>query len=166
MNIDPKQIDQGMTDAPTQTVAMVAVQAIAELSDLLYKSGGHDEASERLVMGLCAWLTSVLDGRGPAAANALLDATKTIEQSLIDELSRAQHYLAETVERAKAAESKALVNELFAGWYLRLRDGNCGDATVVTGDLRDPIRIEGAELDLLLEDLDDEDPGNDIDKPE
>jgi hypothetical protein len=164
MNIDPKQIDQGMIDAPTQTVAMVAVQAIGELSDLLYKNCAHDESSERMVMGLCAWLTSVLDGKDPEPANALLNASKAIEQSLIDELARSQHYLAEMVERTKKAESTALVNDQYARWYLRLRDDEECYIGAYEG-VREGDQLLGEELDIAMEDLDAEDRGNDIDKP-
>jgi len=155
MNISEKEIEAGMEENPTQTVAMVAVQAIAQLSDLLYKAGGHDEDSERMVLGLCAWLTSVLDGKDPAPADALLDAAKTANQALIDEASRCQHYLTEMHERTKRAESIASINELYAGWYLRLRDRKSGKicAAYAHDSFCDRV-IDGEDLDAEMEDLD------------
>jgi len=166
MKIDDKEWNAALEENPTQTVAMVAVQAIGELSGVLDAAGAHDEATVALVLGVCAWLTSVLDGKDPAPGQALVDTAKTLDAAVLAELSRCQHYVAELNERTRKAESIALVNEQYAGWYLRLRDGDSGEAVVVTGDLRDPIRCEAEDLDALMEDLNNEDPGNDIDKPE
>jgi hypothetical protein len=166
MMINEKELARAMEDNPVQTVAMVAVQAIGELSGVMDKAGAHDEASEALVIGLCAWLTSVLDGKDAAPGQALVDTAKTMARSLVEEVSRCQHFVAELNDRTRKAESEALVSKQYASWYLRLRDGNAGDAVVITGDLRDPIHCEREDLDALMEDLDEPDPGNDIDKPE
>lgn len=167
MRIDEKELARAMEDNQMQTVAMVAVQAIGELSGVMDKAGAHDEATEALVMGLCAWLTSVLDGKDPTPGQALVDAAATIERSVLDELSRCQHFVAELNERTRKAESEALVNKQYAGWYLRLRDES-GDinAFVKRWGASDQERVFGEELDAHMEDLDEPDPGNDIDKPE
>lgn len=165
MQINPKQLAASMEDNPTQTVAMVAVQAIGELSGMMDKAGIHDEASESLVMGLCAWLTSVLDGKDPEPGQALVDAAKTLDRATIDEMSRCQHFVQELHGRTKKAESVALVNEQYAGWYLRLRDDK--DCEVGAYEyVRDGEQVWGEALDHRMEDMDAEDPGNDIEKPE
>lgn len=164
MQIDPKELERSMVDQPAQTVAMVAVQAIGELSGMMDKAGIHDEASTGLVMGLCAWLTSVLDGKDARPGQALVDAAKTLDRATLDELSRCQHFVQDLHERTKKAESVALVNEQYAGWYLRLRD----DPSVlrVSEPRVSMAELSGDDLDHRMEDLDNEDPGNDIDKPE
>lgn len=168
MRINEKELALAMEDNPVQTVAMVAVQAIGELSGVMDKAGAHDEATEALVIGLCAWLTSVLDGKDSAPGQALVDAAKTLDRSLLEEVSRCQHFVADLNERARKAESEALVSKQYAGWYLRLRDGDSGDAYTATGmhDYGDFKHVSGDELDTIMEDLDEPDPGNDIDKPE
>lgn len=163
MRIDEKELARAMEENPVQTVAMVAVQAIGELSGVMDKAGAHDEATESLVIGLCAWLTSVLDGKDPAPGQALVDAAATIDRSVLDELSRCQHFVADLNERTRKAESEALVSKQYAGWYLRLRDGGAGELTVVDDCF---YGYEGNDLDVAMEDLDEPDPGNDIDKPE
>lgn len=164
MQIDQKELAQSMEDKPTQTVAMVAVQAIGELSGMMDKAGIHDEASEGLVIGLCAWLTSVLDGKDAEPGQALVDAAKTLERATLDELSRCQHFVQDLHDRTKKAESIALVNEQYAGWYLRLRDNP--EVLQVVEPCVNFCKLSGDNLDHRMEDLDSEDPGNDIDKPE
>ena len=165
MRIDEKELARAMEDNPVQTVAMVAVQAIGELSGVMDKAGAHDEATEALVIGLCAWLTSVLDGKDSAPGQALVDAAKTLDRSLLEEVSRCQHFVADLNERTRKAESEALVSKQYAGWYLRLRDGGGPSKGFWLTDA-DEINLEAEDLDALMEDLDDPDPGNDIDKPE
>lgn len=165
MRIDEKELARAMEDNPVQTVAMVAVQAIGELSGVMDKAGAHDEATEALVIGLCAWLTSVLDGKDPAPGQALVDAAATIDRSVLDELSRCQHFVADLSERTRKAESEALVSKQYAGWYLRLRDGRGASNKFWLTDADDRY-LEGEDLDAMMEDLDEPDPGNDIDKPE
>lgn len=164
MRIDEKELARAMEDNPMQTVAMVAVQAIGELSGVMDKAGAHDEATESLVIGLCAWLTSVLDGKDSDPGQALVDAAATIDRSVLDELSRCQHFVADLNERTRKVESEALVNKQYAGWYLRIRDGNAGDLCIDQDSSHKGI--VGEELDSLMEDMDEPDPGNDIDKPE
>ncbi|BBI47397.1 hypothetical protein [Pseudomonas phage HU1] len=163
MRIDEKELARAMEDNPVQTVAMVAVQAIGELSGVMDKASAHDEATESLVIGLCAWLTSVLDGKDPEPGQALVDAAATIDRSVLEEVSRCQHFVADLNERTRKAESETLVNKQYAGWYLRLRDGGAGELTVVDDCFNG---YEGGDLDVAMEDLDEPDPGNDIDKPE
>lgn len=163
MRIDEKELARAMEDNPVQTVAMVAVQAIGELSGVMDKAGAHDEATESLVIGLCAWLTSVLDGKDPEPGQALVDAAATIDRSVLEEVSRCQHFVADLNERTRKAESETLVNKQYAGWYLRLRDGGAGELTVVDDCFNG---YEGGDLDGAMEDLDEPGPGNDIDKPE
>lgn len=153
-------------EQPDVAVAMTAVQVIAELSEALYAAEGHTPKTEALVLSTCAWLTSILDGKAANPALAFVDAAWTVEQSLLDEVSRCQHFLTQTVEKAKLAESRAEMNELYAGWYLRLREGDSGELSVTTIGY-DPKMVGGEELDAAMEDLDakDEDPGNDIDTP-
>jgi len=165
MRIDEKELARAMEDNPVQTVAMVAVQAIGELSGVMDKAGAHDEATESLVIGLCAWLTSVLDGKDPAPGQALVDAAATIDRSVLDELSRCQHFVADLNERTRKAESEAMVSKQYAGWYLRLRDGSGPRNGFWLSDANDSY-LEAENLDALMEDLDERDPGNDIDKPE
>lgn len=164
MMINEKELARAMEDNPVQTVAMVAVQAIGELSGVMDKAGAHDEATEALVMGLCAWLTSVLDGKDSAPGQALVDTAKTLDRSLLEEVSRCQHFVADLNERTRKAESEALVSKQYAGWYLRLRD----DPQVL--EVVEPhvsfAQLAGVELDERMEDLDEPDPGNDIEKPE
>lgn len=164
MRIDEKELAMAMEENPVQTVAMVAVQTIGELSGMMDKAGIHDDASVATVMGICAWLTSVLDGTDTQPGQALVDAAKTLDNAVLNELSRCQHYLQEMHERTRKAESEAMVNKQYAGWYLRLRD----DPTVL--EVVEPhvslAQLSGVELDARMEDLDEPDPGNDIDKPE
>lgn len=166
MRIDEKELNAALAGNPTQTVAMVAVQAIGELSGVMDKAGAHDEATEALVIGLCAWLTSVLDGKDPTPGQALVDASSTIDRSVLQEVSRCQHFVADLNERTRKAESEALVSKQYAGWYLRLRD----DPTVL--EVVEPYvsyaQVSGVALDERMEDLDEPEPdsGNDIDKPE
>lgn len=165
MRIDEKELAMAMEENPVQTVAMVAVQAIGELSGVMDKAGIHDDASVATVMGICAWLTSVLDGTDTQPGQALVDAAKTLDNAVLNELSRCQHYLQEMHERTRKAESEAMVNKQYAGWYLRLRDDpTCEMSAGYIGHDGDPL--SGAELDSAMEDLDEPDPGNDIDKPE
>lgn len=164
MRIDEKELALAMKENPTQTVAMVAVQAIGELSGVMDKAGAHDEATEALVIGLCAWLTSVLDGKDPAPGQALVDAAATIDRSVLQEVSRCQHFVADLNERTRKAESKALVSNQYAGWYLRLRDDP--QILQVVEPYVSFAQLAGVELDERMEDLDEPDPGNDIDKPE
>lgn len=166
MKIDEKELALAMEENPVQTVAMVAVQAIGELSGVMDKAGAHDEATESLVIGLCAWLTSVLDGKNSAPGRALVDAAKTLDLSLLEEVSRCQHFVADLNERTRKAESEAMVSKQYAGWYLRLRDGNSGNLLAAIDVFEDRNWISGAELDAAMEDLDEPDPGNDIDNPE
>lgn len=166
MRIDEKELALAMEDNPVQTVAMVAVQAIGELSGVMDKAGVHDQASVGLVMGICAWLTSVLDGTDTQPGQALVDAAKTLNNAVLNELSRCQHYVQEMYERTRKAESEALVSKQYAGWYLRLRDGNSGNLLAAIDIFEDRNWIHGEELDAAMEDLDEPDPGNDIDKPE
>lgn len=164
MRIDEKELARSMEHNPVQTVAMVAVQAIGELSGVMDKAGAHDEATESLVIGLCAWLTSVLDGTDTQPGQALVDAAKTLDNAVLNELSRCQHYLQEMHERTRKAESEALVSKQYAGWYLRLRDDP--QILQVVEPYVSLAQLAGVELDERMEDLDEPDPGNDIDKPE
>jgi hypothetical protein len=157
------KIEEVRVDAPEVNVAMTAVQVIAELSQMLYELDGHTPKSEALVLSTCAWLTSILDGKAANPAYAFIDAAKTVETSLLDEVSRCQHFLTQMVEKANLAESRAEMHELYAGWYLRLRD-NPGD--IAAGYVgHDGEVYAGEKLDAVMEDLDAEDPGNDIDTP-
>lgn len=169
MRIDEKELARAMEDNPVQTVAMVAVQAIGELSSVMDKAGVHDEATEALVIGLCAWLTSVLDGKDSAPGQALVDATKSLDRSMLEETSRCQHFVANLNERTRKAESEALVSKQYASWYLRLRDDEMELQGLSVGwaEGQDSFHyVRGVELDQFMEDLDEPDPGNDIDKPE
>lgn len=167
MRINEKELSAALAGNPTQTVAMVAVQAIGELSGVLEKAGAHDEATEALVIGLCAWLTSVLDGKDSAPGQALLDAAKTLDRSIIEEVSRCQHFVSDLNERARKAESQAMVSKQYAGWYLRLRDEELPASPLeVVNPWINLVPIRGEALDEYMEDLDEPDPGNDIDKPE
>lgn len=165
MRIDEKELARSMEENPVQTVAMVAVQAIGELSGVMDKAGAHDEATESLVIGLCAWLTSVLDGKDPAPGQALVDAAATIDRAVLQEVSRCQHFVADLNERTRKAVSEALVSKQYAGWYLRLRDGQSGTLGVQHGCEDIENLVDGLDLDAEMEDLDEPDPGNDIDKP-
>jgi hypothetical protein len=162
MKIDEKELALAMEDNPVQTIAMVAVQAIGELSGVMDKSGAHDEATESLVIGLCAWLTSVLDGKDPAPGQALVDAAATIDRSVLEEVSRCQHFVADLNERTRKAESEALVSKQYAGWYLKIRDGE-SNLDVGMWEHGGMEKVLGEDLDNWMEDLA---PGNDIDKPE
>lgn len=164
MKIDKAELDAQLAENPTQAVAMVSVRAIDELSQMMIKAGIHDAASVSMVMGLCAWLTSVLDGKATDPGQALVDAAKTIDEAVLQELDRCQHFVQELHDRVKLAESRALVSEQYAAWYLRLRDGNAGDLYVEQDSSHGGFI--GEDLDQLMEDLDEPDPGNDIDKPE
>lgn len=167
MKIDKAELDAQLAENPTQAVAMVSVRAIDELSQMMIKAGIHDAASVSMVMGLCAWLTSVLDGKATDPGQALVDAAKTIDEAVLQELDRCQHFVQELHDRVKLAESRALVSEQYAGWYLRLRDGKSGNirtGIVEWGDVEPegegdcPIEfyepVEGEELDAAMEDLD------------
>lgn len=155
MRIDEKELNEQLAVNATETVAMVAVRAIGELSCMMDAAGTHDEASTSMVMGLCAWLTSVLDGKSANPAYAFVDAAKTLDDAMLDELSRCQHYVAEMHERTKKAESLALVSEDYARWYLRLRDNPDGPVFACNEEPIDRhAQIFGEELDALMEDLD------------
>lgn len=155
-----KAIEEQFKDNPAQAVAVATVQVIAGLSQMLYAANGHDEKSEATVLAACAWLTSLIDGKEPVPEQIIKSAANTLDLALRDEVVRAQHYLAQMVERTTAAESKALVNELYAGWYLRLRDGECKDLQVGEnknmggGGEFEFYPKSGEELDQYLEDLD------------
>lgn len=164
MKIDEKELALAMEDNPVQTIAMVAVQAIGELSGMMDKAEIHDEASVGLVMGLCAWLTSILDGTDTQPGQALVDAAKTLDNAVLNELSRCQHYLQEMHERTRKAESESMVSKQYAGWYLRLRD--YPQVLQVIEPHVSLAPLSGVELDERMEDLEEPDPGNDIDKPE
>jgi len=170
MKIDDKEWNASLEENPTQTVAMVAVQAIGELSGVLDAAGAHDEATVALVLGVCAWLTSVLDGKDAAPGQALVDTAKAIDAAVLDELSRCQHYVAELSERTRKAESVAIVNEQYARWYLRLRDDiTCKVSAGIHGFQFGETTFESLmeeQLDEAMEDDEAEDPGNDTDKPE
>lgn len=152
------------TEQPEVAVAMTAVQVIAELSEALYAAEGHTPKTEALVLSTCAWLTSILDGKAANPAYAFINAAQTVEQSLLDEVSRCQHFLTQMVEKTKLAESRADMHELYAGWYLRLRDEPGDISAGYVG--HDGDIYSGEKLDAAMEDLDAEDPGNDIDQPE
>jgi len=154
-----KALEEQFKENPVQAVAIATVQVIAELSQMLYAANGHDEKSEATVLAACAWLTSLIDGKEPVPEQIIKSAANTLDLALRDEVVRAQHYLAQMVERTTAAESKALVNELYASWYLRLRDDNSGDLEVgerklIGGGEFDFCSKSGEELDQYLEDLD------------
>lgn len=154
------------TEQPEVAVAMTAVQVIAELSQMLYDGQGHTPKSEALVLSTCAWLTSILDGKAANPAYAFINAAQTVEQSLLDEVSRCQHFLTQMVEKTKLAESRADMHELYAGWYLRLRDGGTTLCAAQFHPSFEDRVLDGEELDKEMEDIDAEDPGNDIDQPE
>src|SRR5690606_32061500 len=129
-------------------VAAVAVQIIGELSRMLDKGYPHDDDSTAMVIGSVSWLNSVIDGSGvnPTLVGADFSvALKCINESLLDEVSRCQHYLQQKIDEAKAAESRALVNELYAGWYLRLRDRKSGPLAVVDLD-RKSTRLNSSHV--------------------
>jgi len=157
---------------PDQAVAAACAHVIAELSRMVYEGFQHDEKSEAMVMGTMAFLTSVLDGK--AANPALIgkrfaDACEAVNHSLLDEVSRCQHFLSQTLEQKHMAEGRALVAEMHERWYLRLRDDpTCDLSAGYVG--HDGEIIRGEQLDIAMEDLDAEqgktlDPGNDIDTP-
>lgn len=140
-------------------VAAVAVQIIGELSRMLDKGYPHDDDSAAMVIGSVSWLNSVIDGSGinPTAIGTDFEtALKCVNESLLDEISRCQHYLQQKIDEAKAAEGRALANELYAGWYLRLRDRKSGSLAVVDLDSHplDASPLDEDELDAEMEDLD------------
>lgn len=156
MKIDKAELDAQLAENPTQAVAMVSVRAIDELSQMMIKAGIHDAASVSMVMGLCAWLTSVLDGKATEPGQALVDAAKTIDEAVLQELDRCQHFVQELHDRVKRAESRALVSETYAAWYLRLRDGG---TTLCAAQFHPGIEahvIAGDVLDAEMEDIDEE----------
>lgn len=156
MKIDKAELDAQLAENPTQAVAMVSVRAIDELSQMMIKAGIHDAASVSMVMGLCAWLTSVLDGKATEPSQALVDAAKTIDEAVLQELDRCQHFVQELHDRVKLAESRALVNETYAAWYLRLRDGG---TTLCAANFHPDFEghvVGGFALDTEMEDIDDE----------
>ena len=123
----------------------------------MIKAGIHDAASVSMVMGLCAWLTSVLDGKATEPGQALVDAAKTIDEAVLQELDRCQHFVQELHDRVKLAESRALVSEDHARWYLLLRDGEnhdieVGTRTLIGGGEFDFSGISGEDLDAAMED--------------
>lgn len=156
MKIDKAELDAQLAENPTQAVAMVSVRAIDELSQMMIKASVHDAASVSMVMGLCAWLTSVLDGKATEPGQALVDAAKTIDEAVLQELDRCQNFVQELHDRVKLAESRALVSETYAAWYLRLRDGG---TTLCAAQFHPGIEahvIGGDVLDTEMEDIDDE----------
>lgn len=143
-------------NTPEASVAAVAVQVIGELHRMLMEGFQHDDKSLKMVMGTVAFLTSVLDGKvaNPVhLGEGFVNACTAVDQSMMDEVDRCQHFLAEAIEAQKKAESKALVNELYASWYLRLRDGDSGNVAVSTMGY-DPVMVSGEDLDSVMEDLD------------
>lgn len=160
MKIDKAELDAQLAENPTQAVAMVSVRAIDELSQMMIKAGIHDAASVSMVMGLCAWLTSVLDGKATNPGQALVDAAKTIDEAVLQELDRCQHFVQELHDRVKLAESRALVSEDYARWYLLLRDGENHNLQVGEnknmggGGQFEFFSISGEELDAAMEDAD------------
>lgn len=143
---------------PDAAVAAVAVQCIGALHEKLIAGAPHDAASIRLVQGTIAWLTSVLDGKcaNPKfVAEGFANACDAVDQSILDEMDRCQHMLAEQVKKVELAESRALVVEQYAGWYLRLRDTEV-DITHDDGLL---ARKTGDDLDAFMEDLDEAETG-------
>lgn len=156
MKIDKAELDAQLAENPGQAVAMVSVRAIDELSQMMIKAGVHDAASTSMVMGLCAWLTSVLDGKATEPGQSLVDAAKTIDEAVLQELDRCQHFVQKLHDRVKLAESRALVSEQHAAWYLRLRDGG---TTLCAAKLHPNIEdlvVEGDALDFEMEDIDTE----------
>lgn len=162
MRIDEKELNEQLAVNATETVAMVSVRAIGELSCMMDAAGTHDEASTSMVMGLCAWLTSVLDGKAADPAKAFVDASKTLDAAVLDELSRCQHYVAEMHERTKKAESLALVSEDYARWYLRLRDGGTTLGVARFHPNAEDLFLDAGEIDMEMEDMDEEAKGNEI----
>ena len=154
MKIDKAELDAQLAENPTQAVAMVSVRAIDELSQMMIKAGVHDAASVSMVMGLCAWLTSVLDGKATDPGQALADAAKTIDEAVLQELDRCQHFVQELHDRVKLAESRALVSEDHARWYLRLRDGGTTLCAAKFHPNIEDLVIEGTDLDSEMEDID------------
>lgn len=143
-------------ESPEASVAAVAVQVIGELNRMLLDGWAHDEKSVAMVMGTCAWLTSVLDGKAAnptAVGEGFVNACTAVDQSILDEVDRFQHFLSETLKAKKQAESKALLNELYAGWYLRLRDMRAGGLVVIDINNKDNDLV-AEDLDAAMEDLD------------
>lgn len=141
---------------PEISVAAVSVQVIGELNRMLLSGWAHDDKSVKMVMGTVAWLTSVLDGK---AANptyigeGFVNACTALDQSMLDEVDRCQHFLNSAVEEGKKAESRALVNELYASWYIKLREDQTL-AVHVVDDKGD--EVSGADLDVVMEDHDED----------
>lgn len=156
MKIDKAELDAQLAENPGQAVAMVSVRAIDELSQMMIKAGVHDAASVSMVMGLCAWLTSVLDGKATEPGKALVDAAKTIDEAVLQELDRCQHFVQELHDRVKLAESRALVSEQHAAWYLRLRDGGTTLCAAKFHPNIEDLVVEGDALDFEMEDIDTE----------
>jgi len=52
------------------------------------------------------------------------------------------------------AEGRATVAETYERWYLRLRDGDSGDVSVMQGPTHDMVLLCGEDLDLEMEDWD------------
>lgn len=143
-------------------VAAVAVQCIGALHEKLLAGAPHDAASTKLVQVTIAFLTSVLDGKAanPAyLAGGFANACQAVDQSILDEMDRCQHMLAEQVKKVELAESRALVMEQYAGWYLRIRDGNAGGSHFGDWDHGGMDVIKGPDLDAHMEDLDEAETG-------
>lgn len=139
-------------------VAATALRIIDTLNEMVLKGIGHDDASLGELFGATTYFTSVLDGKCESPeelAGGFVAACQIIDKSLIDEIDRAQHFLAQQVEKAKLAEGRALVAEQHERWYLRLRDGESGE--IQAGWLgHDGESCAGEELDQHFEDLDGE----------
>lgn len=144
---------------PEASVAAVAVQVIGELHRMINEGWAHDEKSVAMVQGAVAWMTSILDGKcaNPKfIVEGFVSACTAVDQSLLDEIDRCQTFLNVAIENAKKAEGRALANELYAGWYLRLRDGDSGAAWVSKGMQSNGVidGIRGEDLDAEMEDID------------
>lgn len=146
-------------DNSAVVVAAIALRIIDKLNNMVIMGLTHDDASYGELFGATTYFTSVLDGKcdNPVEmAGGFVAACQIIDKSLLDEIDRVQHFLSEQVEKARLAESRALINEQYAGWYLRLRDGESGDAMVMDGHRFDAKMLSGEELDQHFEDLDGE----------
>lgn len=140
-------------------VAAVALRVIDMLNTMIIEGKTHDDASYGELFGATTFMTSVLDGKcdNPVEiAGGFVAACQIIDKSLLDEIDRAQHFLAEQVKKAELAESRALINEQYAGWYLKIRDGDIPGLDVGSWDHGGMDRWESGELDAYFEDLDGE----------
>lgn len=155
-----ERIDQLEETMPDAAVAAVAVQCIGALHEKLLAGAPHDAASTKLVQVTIAFLTSVLDGKAanPAyLAGGFANFCQAVDQSILDEMDRCQRMLAEQVKKVELAESRALVMEQYAGWYLRLREGDSPLEVVDPQVNLIPLQFDA--LDAAMEDIDEAETG-------